>query len=86
MSHRAKSENETLPEWEIPVTWEMCGKVKVQATSIEEAMEIAKDEEGVIPLPDDGDYVDSSWRLTDSDPEMVRCLYNNNQPDMEEEQ
>lgn len=49
-------------------------------------MEIAKDEEGIIPLPDDADYVDSSWRLTDSDPEEVRCLYNNNQPDMEEDE
>ena len=56
MDENAKKDIRELPEWTIPVTWEMCGKVKVRAATIEEAMEIAKDEEGVIPLPDDGDY------------------------------
>ena len=51
MDENAKKESRELPEWTIPVTWEMCGKVKVRAATIEEAMEIAKDEEGVIPLP-----------------------------------
>ena len=84
MNQEAKNTNPELPEWTVPVTWEMCGNVKVYAATMEEALEIAKDEDGVIPLPDDADYVDSSWRLTDSDPEVVRCLYNNNQPDLEE--
>lgn len=82
MEENAKNNNRELPEWTIPVTWEMCGKVKVRAATIEEAMEIAKDEEGVIPLPDDGDYVDSSWQLTYSDAEEVRELYNSNQQDL----
>ena len=60
----------------------MCGKVKVRAATIEEAMEIAKDEDGVILLPDDADYVDSSWQLTYSDAEEVRELYNSNQQDL----
>ena len=81
MEENAKNENRELPEWTIPVTWEMCGKVKVRAATIEEAMEIAKDEDGVIPLPDDADYVDSSWQLTYSDAEEVRELYNSNQQD-----
>ena len=82
MDEKAKIENRELPEWEIPVTWEMCGKVKVRAATIEEAMEIAKDEEGVIPLPDDGDYVDGSWHLSYEDAEEVRELYNSNQQDL----
>ena len=83
MNQEAKNINTELPEWIVPVTWEMCGNVKVHAATMEEALEITKDEEGVIPLPDDADYVDSSWQLTYNDPEEVRCLYNNNQPDME---
>ena len=82
MDENAKKESRELPEWTIPVTWEMCGKVKVRAATIEEAMEIAKDEEGVIPLPDDGDYVDSSWHLSYEDPEEVRELFNSNQQDL----
>ena len=81
MDEKAKIESRELPEWIIPVTWEMCGKVKVRAATVEEAMEIAKGEEGVIPIPDDGDYVDSSWQLTYSDAEEVRELYNSNQQD-----
>ena len=82
MDENAKNENRELPEWTIPVTWEMCGTVKVRAATIEEAKVIAKDEDGVIPLPDDGDYVDSSWQLTYSDAEEVRELYNSNQQDL----
>lgn len=44
----------------IPVTWEMYGKMEIQAKSLEEALEIAiKD----APLPE-GNYVDGSI-LTD---------------------
>ena len=82
MDENAKYENRELPEWTIPVTWEMCGNVKVRAATMEEAMEIAKDEDGVIPLPDDADYVDSSWHLTYEDAEEVRELYNSNQQDL----
>ena len=35
----------------------------------------------VIPLPDENDYVDGSWRVTEEDVEIVRTLYNNNQKD-----
>ena len=49
-----------MKTWEIPVTWEMCGNVVVEAPTLKEAMDIARDEDGVIPLPDDSDYVDGS--------------------------
>ena len=82
MGVKAKNDNIELPEWTVPVTWEMCGKVKERAATMEEAMEIAKDEEGVIQLPDDADYVDSSWHLSYEDPEEVRELFNSNQQDI----
>ena len=82
MGVKAKNDNIELPEWTVPVTWEMCGNVKVRAATMEEAMEIAKDEDGVIPLPDDADYVDSGWHLSYEDPEEVRELFNSNQQDI----
>lgn len=69
-----------MKTWKIPVTWEMYGMVKIEANTLEEAMEIARDDEGVIPLPE-GDYVDGSWRLTETDKELVRELYNDNDTD-----
>ena len=67
--------------WSIPVTWEVYGRVVIEANTLEEAMEKARDDEGVIPLPDENDYVDGSWRVTEEDVEIVRTLYNNNQKD-----
>ena len=70
-----------MKTWEIPVTWEVYGRVVIEANTLEEAMEKARDDEGVIPLPDENDYVDGSWRVTEEDVEIVRTLYNNNQKD-----
>ena len=70
-----------MKTWEIPVTWEVYSRVYIEADTLEEAMEIAKDDEGVIPLSTDADYVDGSWRLTEEDVETVRSLYNNNEKD-----
>ena len=57
------------------------GQTTGNTTLCEEAMEKARDDEGVIPLPDENDYVDGSWRVTEEDVEIVRTLYNNNQKD-----
>lgn len=65
-----------MKTFKIPVTWEVYATVEVEANSIEEAIKIAKDEEGVIPLPTDSDYVGGSWRLTEEDPETILELYN----------
>lgn len=73
------------PEWRIPVTWSMCSYVNIKAPTLERAMEIGEDKLNQIPLPKDGSYVEDSWMLSETDVESVRCLYNNNQPDMEEE-
>lgn len=70
-----------MKKWKIPVTWEVCGYVYVDADTLEEAIETARDDEGVIPLPDDNDYVDGSWRLSETDENFVREMYNDNQQD-----
>lgn len=72
-----------MANWRIPVTWEVYGMVEIEAETLDEAMSIARDDDGVIPLPE-GDYVDGSWRLTEEDGELVRELYNDNQQDEEE--
>lgn len=70
-----------MKKWKIPVTWEVCGYVYVDADTLVEAMETAKDDEGVIPLPTESDYVDGSWRLSETDENFVREMYNDNQQD-----
>ena len=70
-----------MKKWEIPVTWEVFGKVVVEADTLVEAMHIARDEEEILPLPDESDYVDGSWLITEEDEDFIRTYYNNNQQD-----
>lgn len=63
-------------QWKIPVTWEVCAMLTVEADTLEEAMEIARDDDGKIPCPTDSDYVEGSWRLSIEDEDMIRCCYN----------
>ena len=70
-----------MKKWKIPVTWEVCGYVYIDADTLVEAMETARDDEGVIPLPTESDYVDGSWRLSETDENFVREMYNDNQQD-----
>ena len=70
-----------MKKWEIPVTWEVFGKVVVEADTLAEARHIARDEEEILPLPDESDYVDGSWRITEEDEDFIRTYYNNNQQD-----
>ncbi|MDO4802308.1 MAG: hypothetical protein Q4A15_09100 [Prevotellaceae bacterium] len=68
-------------KWKIPVTWSMSSVIEVKAPDLESAMEIARDENNLIPLPKDGYYVDGSWELSHDDVEEVRQCYNHNRPD-----
>lgn len=70
-----------MKEWTIPVCWEMCGTVTVQADTLEEGLEIARDTDGKIPLPDDAYYVDGSWDLSYDDVDEIRQIHNGGQPD-----
>lgn len=72
-----------VSDWKIPVTWEMSGFIEVPKSkypTLKEAMKYAASDE--VDLPD-GEYVDSSFRLTHEMDEIdvVREVYNNNEAD-----
>ena len=67
--------------WKVPVSWQMQGTVKIQADTLEDALEIAEDKKGIIPIPDNGEYINASWTVDAEDPEYVRTYYNDGQMD-----
>ena len=70
-----------MKNWRIPVVWQEMSTLNVVANTLEEAMEIARDAEGTIPLPDDGYYVEDSWELATDDKQAIRAYYNGGQKD-----
>ena len=70
-----------MKSWKIPVNWTMMGTIWVEADTLEAAIEIARDDKGVIPIPDDGIFMDGSWEVDGVDVDYVREWYNNNQAD-----
>lgn len=72
-----------MKTWRIPVCWTMMGTVKVSANTLAEAIEIAKDDDGVIPIPDDGTFLDGSWEVDCFDKDYLRQWYNGDQNDEE---
>lgn len=72
-----------MKTWKIPVAWEVCGLMEIQASTLEEAMEIARNDD-TIPLPD-SEYVDGSFDLCCCEIDIIRECYNNNQEDDDEE-
>lgn len=73
-----------MKTWKIPVIWTVMGVIKVVANTLEEAMELAKDTDGVIPLPDNSSYIDGSWELATDDMNYIRECYNHGEQDEEE--
>jgi hypothetical protein len=76
--------------WNIPVTYEMCGVVEVEAESLRAAMALVALANGedayiTISLPTDANYVEGSLRGSHelSDVESVRSCYNKEQKDGE---
>lgn len=68
--------------WKIPVCWSMMATIEVEAATLAEAIEIAKDDNGEIPLPD-GVFQDGSWEVDCSDKDYIRQWYNNDQADLD---
>lgn len=66
--------NTKLKKWRIPVTWEMCGEVIIEAEKIEDAIEIVKKDEENISLPTESYYVDGSFRLSDDNMEELKAM------------
>lgn len=73
-----------MKSWKIPVIWQEIGIVEVEANTLEEAIEIARDDDGVIPIPDNGEYLEGSWEVDCEDEDYLREWYNDNQEDEEE--
>jgi hypothetical protein len=71
-----------MKTWTIPVVWQEMGTVTVIAGSLAEAIELAKDANGVLPIPDDGYYLEDSWELATEDEKFLRRFYNGNQEDV----
>lgn len=70
-----------MKTWKIPVAWAMMGVINVEAKTLDEAIEIAKDDAGVIPIPDNGTFLDGSWEVDCSDSAYIREWYNDNRQD-----
>lgn len=66
--------------WKIPVSWEMCGYVYIEAPTLAEAMDTVRNDNDDIPLPE-GNYVDGSFCLSYEEKEEIRSLHNNGQAD-----
>lgn len=63
-----------MKKYKVPVTWMSYGEVVVEAESPEEAMEVARDVEGVIPIPTDWEYIEGSWALSCDSPEIMLVM------------
>lgn len=70
-----------MKTWKIPDAWTMMGVINVSAETLDEAIEIAKDDAGVIPIPDNGAFLDGSWEVDCSDSAYIREWYNDNRQD-----
>lgn len=70
-----------MKTWKIPVSWTMVGVVTVEADTLDKAIEIAQDDEGIISLPDNGTFLDGSWEVDCYDEDYLRKWYNFGQKD-----
>ena len=64
-------------KYSIPVVWEMYGRVTVEADSVDAAIEEFNRIEDTgfgFDLPEDPDYVDGSFQLSDDNLEELKCM------------
>jgi hypothetical protein len=62
-----------MKTFKIPVSWEMCGFVKVKAATLAEAITRAVELEDTFELPKDGNYIDASFKI-ETDESYVSCF------------
>ena len=59
--------------FKMPVTWEVCGFVNVEADSIEDAIQEFKKNSDCYELPiNDCEYVEGSFELSTDEPEIIK--------------
>lgn len=63
-----------MKTWKIPVEWSMAAIIEITADTIEEAIEITK-EDFSIPLPVESEYIEDSW-LVNEDIDYINILNN----------
>lgn len=68
-----KTKKKQQKTFKIPVSWEMCGFIRVDASSLEEAIKYAVEHEHEFELPDDGNYIDASFKI-ETDADYVSCF------------
>ncbi len=68
------NEDIKINTYKLPVIWEVYDTVKIEATSLEEAIEIFEETKDNIPLPTDPEYVDDSFQLSDSDIDYLKLF------------
>ncbi|OUQ12486.1 hypothetical protein B5E87_09415 [Massilimicrobiota sp. An142] len=56
---------ELLKDYYIPVTWEVRDEVKIEATSLKEAIKYFKEHINEIPLGTEPKYIDDSYQIDD---------------------
>ena len=61
----------------LPVTWEECGVVEVEASSLEEAIGYFKENTANIEVPHEKYYVDGSFCLSTEEVEELRFMHEN---------
>lgn len=62
-----------MKKWDIPVSWREGGIIEVEADTLEKAIEIARDKDEKLPLPE-GYYI-GKWNV-DYDIDTIRNYYN----------
>ena len=63
-----------MKEFKIPVEWACYGVVTINAKSLDEAINIAKEDEN-IPLPE-SNYINDSWKVNNEDMDFIHFLNN----------
>jgi hypothetical protein len=64
-----------MKKFYLPVTWEECGVVEVEATSLEEAVEYFKENSCNINTPHESHYVEGSFCLSTDEVEELQFIH-----------
>lgn len=58
----------------LPVTWQVCGIIEVDADNIPAAVEYFDQNSDHIALPEENEYVDGSFELSCREPEYIKLF------------
>ena len=64
-----------MAKFYLPVSWEVCGVVTVEAANLEEAIEYFNENTDEIELPAENDYVDGSFCLSTTETDDLRFMH-----------